>query len=497
MYNIKSKNTSKIIAFTLLFLVGLGFSNTAKAQSATDVLRYSLQYPSYDPVTMVMPGVATATGFGAFQENPAVMALFDKSFFTAGLSDRYVSETGDFLGNDATFDINSLGISHAGFLYKFPAARGSLVFGGGYSLSTGYNRALSGFGYNEQTTLTDSYVLTPDDVLFFAAFDAFAIDYATAAQSYDETASIFRVDSPYQGIEQTFEITEEGTSGEYSAFIATELLKGLMVGASIGTITGNYSYKRDFIETDSKQMYETQFTDDQGNIIGIDNILSVDTIDATFTGFSARIGVLYQITPHFNVGAGYQFPSIIFIDEEFNTTITNMLDDGYIYEEEAPGNISYKVKRPGRLYVGVAATDISGLTFSASVEKVDYTNARIKFDDIEFTDLENSINDNVQANLSDVYNVRLGMEYTISDMLTPRVGYGFYPSPEDNKNTDRHFYSAGFTSKITNNINLSGGVQYVTWNDETQLYSSTFGDEVVNESVNRWNIMAGFTYYFD
>lgn len=491
------KATSKIFLTTFVFWLVFGFLSTAKAQTATDVLRYSLQYPSYDPVTMVMPGVAYATGYGAYQENPAVMALFDESFFSAGLSDRYVSEEGTYLGNTSTFDVNTLGISNAGFVYKLPTSRGSLVIGGGYSQTTGYNRALSGFGVNNKTTITDSYITTPDDVLFFAAFDAFAIDYSTPAESYDETASIFRVDSPYKGIYQTFETTEKGVSGEYSAFIATELFENFMIGASIGAITGSYSYDRSFIEIDKKQNYETQFTDEQGNLIGIDNILSEDTIEATYTGFSGRLGILYQVTSHLNIGAGYQFPNIIFVDEEFNTVITNTLDDGFYYEQEAPGNISYEVKRPGRLSAGLALKDLSGLTVTAMVERVPYSNARIEFDDIEFTDVENFINDQVEGNLTDVYNLRFGLEYQISELLTPRIGYAFYPSPNENKDTDRQFYSAGFTAEMTNDVNLSVGVQYAIWNDKVTLYNSNFGVEVVDEQVNRWNIMAGFTYYFN
>ncbi|HLR77318.1 MAG TPA: hypothetical protein VK106_06625, partial [Balneolaceae bacterium] len=343
---------SKKIISVLTFLSFLLVFSAVRAQNATDVLRNSLQYPSYDPVTIVMPGTAYATGFGAYQENPAVMALFDESFFSGGLSDRYVSEKGMYLGNRSSFDVNALGIADVGLVYKMPTQRGSLVIGGGYSQTTGFNRALSGFGFNDETTLTDSYVTTPDDDLFFAALDAFAIDFITPEQNYDETASIFRADSPYKGIHQTFELTEKGVSGEYSLFFATELFKNFNVGVSIGAIAGTYSYRRDFIEIDKKQNYETQFKDEQGNLIGIDNILNEDTIEANFTGFSGRVGILYQVTPHFNIGAGYQFANIIFIDEEFNTIITNTLDDGSDYREDAPGHIKYKIKRPARLQLG-------------------------------------------------------------------------------------------------------------------------------------------------
>ncbi|MDZ7681951.1 MAG: hypothetical protein U5J63_09650 [Fodinibius sp.] len=185
-------------------------------------------------------------GFGAYQENPAVMALYDDSFFSFDLSTRFVDETGQYLGNSSTNSANQTSIGDFGFAYKVPTTRGSLVVGGGYSQTTDFNRTMSANGRNNETTITDFYNVTPDDSLFFAAFDVYAIDFATTDSSFANTKSIFRFfdNNFYPGINQEIELTESGRMGEYSAFLATELLKDFSVGASIGYLSGTYTYRR-------------------------------------------------------------------------------------------------------------------------------------------------------------------------------------------------------------------------------------------------------------
>ncbi len=505
------KSMSKYYRIIIALIFSIGFASIAKGQGAAEVLRYSLQYPGYDPVTMVMPGVAHATGFGAYQENPAVMALFDESFFSAGLSDRYVSEKSFYLGNASTFNINSLGISHAGLVYKVPTTRGSLVVGGGYSQTSGYNRAFSGFGFNEQTTLTDFYASLPlSSPLNEAAFNAYAIlDVFDQDGDRIGSLSIFRALPPgetFRGINQSFEVTEEGVMGEYSAFMATELFKNFFVGASIGAITGNYSYERSFLESDKRGLYNAAFIDTDGDDQGdtdINRILSESFIRTSFTGFSARLGAAFQITPDINIGAGYQFRNVLHLDRETDVFITTTLDNGVIFEGDALTAIQYEITRPARLNFGFAATDLSGFTFSAMAERVDYSSAEIGFDGLDLSEAERNVNRFIESNFEEVINLRFGLAYKFSPGFTPRVGYGYYPSPlvdsqiPEDINTDRKFFSGGFTAQISERGELNVGVQYSTWDQLNTLYVTDIGTaEVVEEQVHRWNIMAGLTYFF-
>lgn len=478
-----------------LSFIAISFSS-AQAQSADDVLRYSLEYPSYDPVSLVVPAVSNPTGFGAFQDNPAVMALFEDSFFSFDLSSRFVDETSRYLGNSSDFSANQTSVGDLGFVYKVPTTRGSLVVGGGYSQTTDYNRAFSASGRNNQTTISDFYNVTADDSLFFAAFDVYAIDFATTDSSFANTKSIFRFfdNNVYPGINQDVEMTEEGKMGEYSAFLATELLRNFSVGASVGYLSGSYSYRREFLESDRQGDYDAAFIDANGDgqaETDIDQILSVDRIDADIQAFTARLGLVYQPIEKLRFAASYEFPSKLTIDEEFNTEITTTFDNGIQFEDDAPGQFSYKIVRPQRLKAGITVKGLRGLILSASAEGVQYSEARIEFDELDLNPLENSINSTVRSSFNDVINLRGGVEYKISEYFTPRVGYGYFPSPQDGIDSARQFINGGFSAEVTKGLMFDFGMQYSFWDDQNVLYSTATTSEVVQEEVTRLHAMVG------
>lgn len=487
--------------FPILTLSGLLLALSARGQSADDVLRYSMQFPAYDAHSLVMPGVAYPTGFGAYQENPASMALFEESFLSFSLSNRYVEEEGRYLGNSTEMDDSQTNVGDLGFIYDFPTSRGKLVIGAGYSQSGDFNRALAGGGFNDQSTITDFYNITPDDSLFFAAFDTYAIDYATTDSSFANTSSIFRIGVPYMGVDQDFELTETGRMGEYSAFLATEFRENLMVGASIALFEGNYSYSREFLESDRRNQYNFTFIDSDGDgepETDIDRILSVDEIDATFTAFSARVGALYRFTHNLLAGASYQFPATLHFEEEFNTTITSTFDNGVQFEDDAPGRFSYRIVRPNRLNLGVSVRDMGGISFSGSAEYVPHTSGRIEFEQLELRPDQEAINDNVRASLKDVWNLRGGLEWKLDERFIPRVGYGWYPSPRSGIDASRQIYSGGFSSRVGRGVTLDVGVQYAVWEDRNALYYYAANQGTVNETareeVRRLHIIGGLRF---
>src|SRR5690625_3255465 len=366
----------------LFLFLATGLSGTAYGQNEDDVLRYSLEYPAYDAVNLVMPGIAHHTGFGTYQDNPAAMALAPQGYLSFELSTRYVDETGTYLGNATDFSDSQTGIGNLGFVYKFPTVRGSLVAGGGYSQSTNFNRALSVNAQNNESSLTDFYNSSfVGDDLYFAAHDAFVIYNPTRGQpdeSYEDTRSVFRANG-YRGIHQHMELVEKGQLGEYSAFIAAEVAKGFFLGATIGYSSGTYTYERDFLESDRNNEYS-----DNSMNTDIDDILSLDTIDATIVAFNAQVGLVYQITDQLNLGASYEFPSRLRIDEEFNTVISTTFDNGDLEEFDAPGSFSYDIVRPPRLKGGLTYATGEGRTVAALAEGVSYTDAAYDAEGIRY-----------------------------------------------------------------------------------------------------------------
>lgn len=483
--------------FTFLLFFFFLTAVSLQAQSADDVLRYSSEYPSYDPISLVMPAVSNASGFGGYQDNPASMAFVDNSFFSFDLSTRFIDETSRYLGNSSNFSDNQTSVGDIGFVYKVPTVQGSLVVGGGYSQTTDYNRALSASGRNNQSTITDFYNSSmASDSLFFAAFDVYAIDYATTDSSFASTSSIFRIGfNQYPGINQDIEMTEKGKLGEYTAFLATEVFKNFTIGASVGYLAGTYSYQREFLESDRENDYNAQFidTDGDGNPeTDIDQILSISSIEADIQAFRARLGFIYKPVNQLSIGGSYEFPTTLNIDESYNTELVTTFDNGVQFEDEAPGTFSYKVVRPHRLKAGMTVKSGNGLQLTATAEGVFYSDARIEFDDIELNPEEDAVNEVVRSNFDDVINLRGGLEYKINDQFTPRVGYAYFPSPQQGGlNSEKQFINGGFSAELTKGLMFDFGLQYSFWDDQNVLYSTPNVREVVKEEVTRLHVMAG------
>ncbi|MFH5832020.1 hypothetical protein ACG2F4_04295 [Halalkalibaculum sp. DA3122] len=488
----------------LPLLLSLFLPVSLLAQSAEDVLRYSLEYPSYDAQSLVIPGISDNAGFGSFQENPAAMGLFEDSFTSFSISMRNVNEKTTFQNDTFSFDDSQSNVGDFGLVYKIPTVQGSFVIGGGYSQTTDFNRAMGVNHQNSRSSLSDFYNITSDDALYDAAFNVYALDWADVDSTY--TQSIFRIGfapEDWPGVQQNMELTERGRMGEYSAFFATEFQKNLYIGASLGILVGEYHYERQFLESDPDNIYDGSLIDSDGDGTGetdIDRILSVDTIDSEFTGLSARIGLLYQVNSFLSIGGSYEIPSLLSFDEEFNTQLTSTFDNGAGFEEELPGEFSYRIERPARINAGITLTGLNGVKLSLAAEQVDYTTAELDLEG-EDLDYQQQENDFIDQNFREVTNLRGAIEFNFNEGFSPRFGYAWFPSPRQNGGTERQFFNGGFSSRFSENFWFDFGVQYSIWEDQNQLYSYDNGSrivpEVAEEEIRRLHFMAGIRIGFN
>ncbi len=168
-------------------------------------------------------------------------------------------------------------------------------------------------------------------------------------------------------------------------------------------------------------------------------------------------------------------------------------------EDDAPGRFEYKIVSPNRIHVGASARDLGLFSLSASAEYVPYASGRIEFDELDLRPLQEDINENVRAQMEDVWNLRGGMEVALHERFTPRLGYAWYPSPRSalSSSADRQIFSAGFSAQLSDILSLDVGVQYAAWEDENSLYTYRTGpgqptrSETVAEDISRVHGMIG------
>ncbi|MEX2602105.1 MAG: outer membrane protein transport protein [Balneolaceae bacterium] len=451
------------------------------AQHANNPLLYSYQAVqfsdqqiSHDPVTLVMPGTAYASGFGSFLDNPASAALFENSFGSFGMAFRDNREESSFLGNRVQSDNGQIALSNLGFLYHLPTSRGKMVMGAGYSQHSFYNRALEISGRNTETTITDEFKMPWSDYREIG-FSTYATDYGDEFEDWDE--SIFRVGfdqyGHYLGIHQEGEILQHGFGGEFSGFFATEFQRNLMVGISVGIKSGRSAYDRTFLEIDRDGDYNSEFIDTnedgEGNT-DIDRILLVDEVSSEFLALQVRGGAIYRLNDHLNIGASYTLPARMTVDETFDARVATTFDNGVSFEDDVRGEFTYRVHSPHRIGVGLSLTDIGGWTASLGAEYADYGKTAVEFDSDNF-EAERLENDFISDTYTDVWNLRAGLAYDLGGSVTLRGGYAHYPSRFRNLDLDKNHYSAGAGFKLNQNTRLEIAAQYTTWKEDAVVYN--------------------------
>ncbi len=465
-----SSSLSILVLITLLVI-----PLTGEAQNRFDALRYNMVYPGQDAATMGAPSYTSPQDLGAVMYNPASTALFENSFFSFDLGTRQVREEGVYLGNRTDATATQTAITQAGFNFKAPTERGSLVFGLGYNQLADYNRAQSLWGYNPNNTITDLFLVDYEIDGYYGAtaFNAWALD------EFEENGDFFLESSwrppfstEFVGVDQYIDITERGHLGEYYLYGATEFQPGLFVGASIGIPSGRYHYDR---------IYEEQRPRDIENDYDIESILLEDRIRASVSGFTGRIGFIFRPTASLGIGMSAEIPGNLSIEEDFDTYIETTFEDLTTEADEFEGTISYDIRRPVRIGGGVTLSPVEGLELTGGGEWVDYSRIEFAGLDQSFSEreLQRTENEAIRQEFTDVFNLHGSLAFNIGDAAKPRFGVAYYPSPVRGvSEQDRFFYSAGIGVRIGRNTMLDIGVQAANWKERVYDYQDIMGADL-------------------
>lgn len=468
----------RILKILFLIILFVGFSD-GMAQHINNPLNYSNQatligqkISSGDPASMVMPGTSFYSGFGSFMDNPASMGFAGESYFQFGLSNRSVDEDVTFLSQTLNTGRTDNGLTNVGFIYNYPTVRGSLVIGAGYNQLSNFNRALDIRGHNSRSTITDAFKVDGSPYQEIA-YNTYATDIGDDFGDWDE--SIFRIgfDQPgdFPGITQQGDIIERGTTGEYSVFLATEFRERLMVGVSLGVVSGVYRYDRIFQELDEENVFDGDMIEGGTDI---DRLTLDERLRTQFTGLRARIGLIYQLNNHVSAGASYTLPTLFDVDEMYNVSISTVMDNGDGFEDATDSEFSYKVRYPSELSLGLGLQDLDGFSASVSADLTNYSNTEVDFLESDFYDDERAENEFLMNNFASVWSFRGGLAYDIHDGFTIRGGYAWIPSRYTHGDDDRSIYSAGAAFRLTSTITLDIAAQYSFWDETSVVYE--YGD---------------------
>ncbi len=506
----------------ILFIIGIAVSTSLKAQDGESPVSYkslaiqmSTMNTNGDAQSAVLPSVSDYNGFGSFIDNPAAMALSNKSFYTIGWLNQSNTKTDGYLGNTTESDYSNTKFANLGLVYKVPTERGSFVLGGGYNLISKSDDDSFIGGFNDVSSITD--FMKGAGGYSDIAFNAFATDFRNDVS--DEIESIFRVDdrpNGYEGINQFAEISNHRNIGEVSVFASTEFQKNIYAGLSLGFLTGSINYDRSFQEVDEDNLYNDGVIPPSGSDPATDiySITLDDDLDTEFYGFSARGGVIIKLLPILNVGASAALPSKLFVTESFYAGVETEFDDETFTSDsdEFPTSFSsdyeYAVTKPGEFKVGATLKDIGKLSFSAAAEYIDYSSTKVDFTintgDLDPSEVailkedEEATNAAIRSTYNAVINFKAGAVYTFDNKAKVYGGYALYPGKEETYQFDEEVYSAGLSFPFSSGISFDLSAQYSTRNDRSIVYQpeGQLVQSEITKEIERLNILAGIKFRF-
>lgn len=444
-------------------LIGSLFITNVNAQESVDPLLYSQQAVDFTSASsgatrpgLTLPGTATAYDIGSILDNPASAALFREGFFDLSLAATNTNEEALYLGGTHSDNQLKGSLSSLGFVVALPTRRGALNFGGSYVQTGSFNRAHSLMGFNRDHTMTDQFKI-PGNTYEGIAFDTYAIDYGDVDQTYLE--SIFRVGftpEQYPGIQQEAEVLQEGMSGEWNAFVATEFQRNLFVGASIGVTTGEKVYKRTFLEIDLDNAYNGDFIDTNNDGEGdtdVDNMLLQDDFRSEYSGLSARIGFIYQLGSLLRFGGSYKLPSTLKVTERYDSVIRTTMDNADYFQSSLNGEFQYKIKQPSTLSAGFSFGSQNGLELAFGADYTPLSNTEINYSGLETFLDERIDNEYIEATYEDVLDIRAGISFS-SPLGFIIFGSALYQAPRFVGSNQEHL-AFGFGGDVRVNRNLS------------------------------------------
>lgn len=507
--------------FLTLLVAVVFISANLRAQDGRNQVNYGTLAQQFsgnnsngDATSAVLPSVALANGFGTYLDNPAATALIDDSYFSIGYYANQTNSENTYLGDISNTDGGLGRLSNIGVIYSAPTLRGSLVFGGGYTLNNSVNRRNYFSAKNTSYTITDEFK-NPGSQYYDIAFNTFAIDYYDVEQTQLE--SIFRIGftpSSFPGIYQDAEIINTSNTGEFSFFVASEFLKNVFMGASVAVVTGNHSYTRNFLESDLDNVYNGDFlfADEYGEGgTDVHSVLLNDQIDSEILGSSIRLGFLNKVSQHFSIGASYLLPTKLYITEKYSSFIRTTFDDASTSEDFFSGDFSYEIRKPAQFNFGLALVDLNGLSISTSSEWINYgstevfltTDPDLAFEDIAYLkDEEDLINLGIDRDYTWVTNIKAGAVYDFSQGVEVRLGGGWLPGKSREYSADKWYMAGGLGIALSRDIYLDVSSQYSQWNDRSVIYEFATDDfgathsELVDEKYSQFNILVGLKFKF-
>ena len=413
--------------------------------------------------------------------NPAGFGLLKRLELSGGIEYSSFKNDVNFMNSSSSFDNSSTNLNRISFAFPFPTMKGSLVFGLSYNKTKEFNGGLKFDGFNSGNTSMIQNLNNGNIPYDLYLTDS---DYVT----------------PINGrLNQSGDITYEGSIDNWSFSGAIEAARNLFIGGNLNIHTGSFKSVNDYYEDDTQNIYQGLTDPATPNTTDFQTFYFNRILNWDIAGWDAKIGMLFQFEKYGRVGFTVQFPKSYTIKEKFDVNGSSEFGTGVKYSLNSgdySDEVEYDIVTPFELGGGFSV-NFMGLIFSADGTLIDYSQS--KFDNgngITSQYIEDQ-NKKIKDQLGAVLNYNLGAEYTVP-VVGLRVRAGFMTMPSAYKNDPSEYnkkyftFGIGFLAQET--IGIDAGFAHGWWKD----YGDNYGVDVSRtfQTISDNHFMLTVTYRF-
>lgn len=422
----KIKLTIQIICCIVLF------ATTSKGQTLEEALLYS---NSENIGTARMLGAGGAFGAlggeqGAILINPATIATYKKGEFAISPMNLSSKTTTTFQGGSFTDNnASNLHFFNMGAIFSTSNNRGkwkTTNFGITYNKISELDRRFAYEGVSEGT-IVERFAERANGL------DLNSLDPFEAGVAYDSDAIYdFEGDLDYsfdalvdQEINKSQTALYTGGISELAFTLGGNYNDQLHLGVSFGIPIINYS---------TSKVYEENALDDR---TPFRSLAYSENLEISGNGINFKAGAIFTGIKPLRIGIAVASPNVLNLSDEFSTSMNYSYDlgDGPINRNAASidGEFDYNYSTPwkytGSLAYVLTTSTINGF-LSADLDYLDYRNGSFDLtsNGNSEIDLERDLNDQINRELKNGFNLRLGGEIAY-DIYRFRLGYGINSTP--------------------------------------------------------------------
>lgn len=442
---------TRLFLCVILIISTIAFSLPLHSQTIQDAVRYSRLDFGGTARSMGVGGSmgALGTDFAVLSTNPAGLAAYRSSDFMFTPSFKFMKTSADLTGvGNETTDKNSskLLLDNIGYVY---ASQPVTTKWEAFNFAIGINKLtdfFEKFDYEgkSQGSIVNRFVeqaegFDADNLYPFEdglAWNTSAIYDDNQDNSYESDFDL----APEAVIQREEEVVMTGAMNELVFSFAGNYNHKLMVGLTLGVPIMRYKIERTYSERDPSN--EVPFFND---------LTFTEEISTTGAGINLKVGLIYRPVQMIRVGLAFHTPTVLQLTDTWESTMTyDYTDDNGNLElsDASPegGPFDYSLRTPGRVIGSVAFLFKKRGFLSAELEYLDYTGNSFDLtednSDTFSQQLERSLNQEIDENLTNAINFKIGGEYAV-DIFRIRAGYGMFGTSYADKSSFDPSYSLG------------------------------------------------------